>query len=146
MAALQVAIQAVRDALHGSTHLMEMCHEFYDAENKIPLFFAAKRKALIALQDLDEAHVDIAVDIEQMRAADELYNNPPSFLPPRVEESVVEPASASASASELPASEHASGVKSTLNGKRRKLIAPSCPLSPPSSPRPMYQFTGGAPN
>jgi|LakMenE01Jun11ns_1017448.scaffolds.fasta_scaffold9805931_1 hypothetical protein len=82
---LHVSLKGMYAALGDFTHLNEICHEFVERDNKVRRFFNVKRKALSALKELEEAHRVMVVDIDRMRAEDELYHNPVSFLPARVE-------------------------------------------------------------
>lgn len=110
---LHVSIKGVYAALGDFTHLNEICHEFVARDNEVRRFFDVKRKALSALKELEEAHRLMVDDIDKMRAEDELYHNPVSFLPPRVEaESHVS----------VPADSDADALKTSGDAKRRKVL------------------------
>lgn len=110
---LHVSIKGVYAALGDFTHLNEVCHEFVDRDNEVRRFFNVKRKALSALKELEEAHRLMVDDIDKMRAEDELYHNPVSFLPPRVEAD---------SHVSVPADSDADALKTSGDAKRRKVL------------------------
>ena len=124
---LHVSLKGMYAALGDFTHLNEICHEFVERDNKVRRFFNVKRKALSALKELEEAHRVMVVDIDRMRAEDELYHNPVSFLPARVE---AESAAAGHKAhvpvvsvvSVVPADSDADALKTSGDAKRRKVL------------------------
>ena len=110
--ALHVSIKGVCAALGDFTHLNEICHEFVDRDNEVRRFFNVKKKALSVLKELEEAHRLMVEDVKKMRAADELYHNPVSFLPPRVEAD---------SHVSVPGDSDADALKTSGDAKRRKV-------------------------
>jgi hypothetical protein len=113
---LHVSIKGVYAALGDFTHLNDICHEFVARDNEVRRFFNVKRKALSALLELEEAHRLMVDDIDKMRAEEELYHNPVSFLPPRVEPEshvLVVPADSDSDADAL---------KTSGGAKRRKVL------------------------
>ena len=125
---LHVSLKGMYAALGDFTHLNEICHEFVERDNKVRRFFDVKRKALSALKELEEAHRVMVVDIDRMRAEDELYHNPVSFLPARVEAEapvpVVSVVPADSDADALPSSGDAKRIKLSRNTKAAFKIAP----------------------
>ena len=111
---LHVSIKGVYAALGDFTHLNDICHEFVARDNEVRRFFDVKRKALSALLELEEAHRVMVDAIDKERAEEELYRNPRSFLPPRVEpESHV---------LVVPADSDADALKTSGDAKRRKVF------------------------
>ena len=122
---LHVSLKGMYAALGDFTHLNEICHEFVERDNNVRRFFNVKRKALSALKELEEAHRVMVLDIDRMRAEDELYHNPVSFLPARVEAESQVPVVSVVPADALPSSGDAKRRKLSGNTKAALKIAPA---------------------